>query len=356
MITSINNYERIPGQWLTIETLHAPQLLPQLQKPTIIKYASQNPQKGSRWIVTLQHANESSGLYACVDTWKYLNEKDISLDYDLYFLIMNGYGAIGKENSAIFSQRFTSDQIDFNRIWYDYKDNIQKKIPAIQKTQIEQLTQIINNSNPEYIIDVHNTTGNNQPLGFISEGKDEQLICFLVDHIVHSNNIPGSLQDRFAHICESITIECGKTGTLASLHVATKIFHQFIHYKGQKKEDEKRYYRYNDIGRIVIKDNIEFNFYNGQKQKKEDNTFWIREDIEDFNQSQIEPFSLLGHYNGPGLPVIFLKNDQDLTSSYILKDGNKVIIKEMRYGLLFSKNKTNVQNSELGYLAQGKFS
>ncbi|MBI2662782.1 succinylglutamate desuccinylase/aspartoacylase family protein [Candidatus Woesearchaeota archaeon] len=355
MTKNILYNEKVPEYWLTTEFFHAIQLLPELQKPTVVKYASKNATEGARWVVTLQHANESSGLYALADTWKKLYSENVELGYDLYFLIVNGYGAMMREYYPMFDRRFAPDQIDFNRCWTKPGEKGREDMPMVQREQIEELTEIILQTNPEYIIDVHNTTGKNKPLAFVQEKYAHSILIHnLVDHIIYSGPLPGSLLDRFSDICETITIECGKTGTLEAFTAGKEMINQCIQYK---KEDQKKTYKnplfYKELGRMVIKDKINFSFYNVKKETHlEKNKFFVRSDIEDLNQTSVQEFGPLGCYEGDDFPLCFLEHGLDKSEDYLQVCGREIEIAKPTYGLLFTTNAHNIRVTELGYLME----
>ncbi len=361
MARAITIHEQIPEKWLNIEPLHAMQLLPELEKPTIVKYASRNAVQGARWMVTLQHANESSGLYGFVDLWKKLVRDDVRLDYDLYFLIANGSGAMAREEYQVFGRRFAPDQIDFNRCWNKPGERGREDMPMMQREQVEELTQRILESYPARVIDIHNTTGKNKPLAFVQERyASGVLVHNLVDHIIYSGPLPGSLLDRFSDTCETITIECGKTGTLESFMACTEIMGRFVDYKNN---DEKRVGKqplfYQELGRMLIQEGVDFSFYDalgydeGHRSKNfERGKLFVRSDIEEFNQTSVDEFGSLGLYEGDDFPLRFLEHGVDKTAEYIQMNGREMEIMKPTYGLLFTTNVHNIRVTELGYLME----
>ncbi len=361
MKSAITFYDRIPERWLNVEPLHAMQLLHELEKPTVVKYSSPNPKEGARWMVTLQHANESSGLYAFVDVWKKLMQSERSLDYDLYFVIANGYGAMAREDYPIFGRRFSPDQIDWNRCWTKPEEVGRGDMPARQREQVEELTSLILETNPEYMIDIHNTTGKNKPLAFVQERYAQGVLVHnLVNHIIYSGVLPGSLLDRFSDVCETVTLECGKTGTFEALYACQEMLRTFINFKtGNEKEKKESPLCYQELGRMVIKENVDFSFYNPNKENREftekergRGTFLVRSDIENFNQTHVHDFGSLGVYEGEEFPLRFLEHGVDKSDEYFQIHGREIKIAKPTYGLLFTTNVHNIRVTELGYLME----
>lgn len=354
MTSSITYHQAIPEKWLNVETLNAAQLLPELQQPTIIKHPSKNPTENPRWLVTLQHANESSGLYAFVDIWKKLHEQKIKLNHDLYFAIVNGYGATAKEEYPLFGRRFAPSQIDYNRCWTKSGEQARKDMPPLQKEQIQELTDMILQTSPEYLIDIHNTTGNNKPLAYIMQHKVSlNVVNSLVDHLIYSEELPGSFMNRFQDVCETITIECGKTGTLNSFFAGQQIIDNFIHYNPQQiSKAHNPLNIYQEIGRLIIKEPIDFTFSPPPSSLNFPHKFFIHPDIEQLNQRNVLDFGPIGFYEPNDLPLIFENNGKDLTSEYLTKEGNVILITKPVYGQLFTTHSANIRVSELGYLSQ----
>lgn len=352
--STIKYHERIAEKWLNVETLHAAQLLPELQKPTVVKYAAKNPREGARWMVTLQHANESSGLHAFVDMWKKLDSEKIDLGYDLYFMIVNGYGAIARDKYQMFERRFALNQIDFNRCWTKPGEK-GRAMPNLQKEQIEELTEMILQTNPEYLIDIHNTTGKNKPLAFVPQKYAHGVLTNnLVEHIVYSGPLPGSMLDRFSDICETITIECGKTGTLEAFMAGKEVVKKIVQYKkNDEKANGKNPLFYQELGRMVVNENVDFSFYDVRKNERLlGRGLFVRQDIENLNQTQVQEFGSLGYYKGDNFPLRFLEHSVDKSEEYFqVKDG-KIEVTKPTYGLLFTTNVNNIRVTELGYLME----
>ena|SRR3989338_1133718 len=357
MTSSITYHSAIPERWLNIEALHTAQLLPELQQPTIIKHPSKNPTENPRWLITLQHANESSGLYAFVDIWKKLHQQQIELNHDLYFAIVNGYGATRRAEYPMFGRRFAPDQIDWNRCWTKPGEAGRTDMPTLQKEQVTELTQIIIQSQPQYVIDIHNTTGKNKPLAFVQERYAHNTLTHnLVEHIIYSGPLPGSLLDRFSDVCETITIECGKTGTLDSYIACEKMIQTIIQHKTTNTnttDSTKSPKFYQELGRMVIAETIDFSFYDAAKRRDiERGKFFVRSDIENLNQTAAAEFGSVGMYEGDEFPLRFLEHGIDKTAQYLQMNGNKLEIIKPAYGLLFTTNAHNIRVTELGYLME----
>ncbi len=355
MTSTITTYQHIPEKWLTVETLHAAQLLPELQQPTVVKYAAKNPTEGARWLVTLQHANESSGLSAFVEVWKTLQMQDTSLKYDLYFAIVNGYGATGRAEYPTFGKRFASNQIDWNRCWTKPGELGRADMPALQQEQVHELTDIMLNTNPAYVIDIHNTTGKNKPLAFVQERYAHgSLVQSLVDHIIYSGPLPGSLLDRFSDVCETITLECGKTGAVDSYLACQQMIETIItHNKTDRKIPTRSPTFYQELGRLVIRETIDFSFYDAKRRKEiTQGKLFVRSDIENFNQTSVTDYGAVGCYEGNDFPVRFLEHGVDKTAQYIQMKGREIEIIKPAYGLLFTTNAHNIRVTELGYLME----
>jgi hypothetical protein len=354
MSSSITYHSQIPRSWLNIELFHTPQLLSQLQQPTVIKHPSKNPTQNPRWLVTLQHANESSGLYAFLDTWKRLNEQNIELNHDLYFLIVNGYGATAKEEYPLFSRRFAPNQIDFNRCWTKPGELGRTDISQLQKEQITELTNLILQTSPGYIIDIHNTTGDNNPLAYIMQHKvSPSLVNALVDHIIYSGELPGSIMHRFQDVCETLTVECGKTGTFPSFLAGRKIIDNFIRYSpNQIISSPAPKHIYQEVGRLIIKDTVDFIFSPHHLIDETSSKLFLRPDIEQLNQRNAIDFGPIGFCNSNDLPIIFEENGKDQTQDILAKQGNAILITKPLYGQLFTTNSANIRVSELGYLSR----
>ncbi len=344
--------ESIPEEWTNIEVYHTTaKLLPEFKKPTIVKYAGKNA-NSSIWISTLQHGNESTGLHVFCEQWKQLLQENIFFPYDVYFFIANGYAALSGEH---WSKRFASFQVDNNRCWFrEEEENLIAKmnIPSLQQKQIRLVTEFINSTNPTHLLDVHDTTGKNQSIGFTLRKNDDpknNVLYSLAKNIIFLSRLPGSFLDAFSEKYISFGVECGKSGTTESFQSGRKMVWSFLNLSSTKKESESGY---ENLRRIVIKNEIDFDFHNFSKSNPiQDNRLHIRSDIEELNQSCTRTFGMLGTYFGDNLPLCVLEQGRDVTEQYLRKENGKIYARTSYFGQLFSTNKQNVIDSELGYFS-----
>ncbi len=353
----IEVYKQIPEEFAKREMFDVVNLLPFLRKPTVVQHQGDGSLDFSVWLVTLQHANESSGLYIFADMWKKLLENNTRYPFQLNFMIVNGYAASQgtSKSNQVFSQRFADNQADFNRCWY-LENQFPVEVPRLQRKQIQELTDIILASDPRYLLDIHNTTGHNKPLGFrVNERQKNSLLYSMVDDIIYQPGTwAGSFLQFFHQFYTTFTIECGKTGTLAAFNAGRKMIDTFLTLNSSRETPVNEY---KDLKQIVISEEVDFTFYNpAVSLDKNENIFFVRRDIETMNQQNLMEFGLIGIYAGKGMPFkVFFSQDgkkEDVAEQYFRKesDGRIFATKEC-YGQLFSTNKQNVRDSELGYIS-----
>lgn len=343
-------HPQVPEEWLQVEVLHASRLLPKLVRPTVVKVAGETSHQGSIWLVTLQHANESTGLYLFLDLWQRLRAEGTVLPFDLYCLIANGYAANATADSTPFSRRFAPYQADFNRCWYERDNDFPTGVPVMQRREIKELTDVILESEPNYILDIHNTTGENQPLGFtVKERAKNALLYSMVDHIIRLEQLPGSLIQRFGPYYAAFGLECGKTDTFGAFQAGRRMLDMFLTLTPTRQTP---IHEYGNMRAIKVKDDVEIGLYDPRKGAPADGQrFWIRNDVEGVNQEDLLAFGAIGCFDGKGLPVVVMEGGRDVAADYFTIDGKMVVPQRPGIGQLFSTNLQNVRDSELGYIS-----
>lgn len=150
-----------------------------------------------RFVVTLLHGNEPSGLHAI----HRLLEEGVQPVCDIYIAIMNVSAALAE---PVFSHRHLSKKRDLNRCFkapFDDEDG-----------QLAQaLLHLIAQKKPEALLDIHNTSGSGPPFGVAVrlDSKHDALVSLFTERLIVTDMRIGALMELSEQDVPTVTIECG---------------------------------------------------------------------------------------------------------------------------------------------------
>ncbi len=188
-------YQIINSQQLTLPD-SAEDWLQQLSRPTIIEITGSDK---SRWRIfsVLIHGNEPSGFMAA---FNYLKQNP--QPYTNIAICISSIRAA--KLKPRFSHRFVPGEFDLNRRFgrLDCRDQVSELA--------RDLTDYLRSKNPEFVIDLHNTSGQGPAFSVsISDHPSiRKLTAVFSDKMVLTQLIVGSLMEQNFN-CPTVTIECG---------------------------------------------------------------------------------------------------------------------------------------------------
>lgn len=150
-----------------------------------------------RFVVTLLHGNEPSGVYAI---HQLLKEGWLPV-CDMYLAIMNVEAAL---TEPIFSHRHLPGKRDLNRCFRSPFDDEEGKLAR-------SLLDLIAAKQPEALIDIHNTSGTGPAFGVAVhlDSKHDALVSLFTERLIITNIRIGALMELSEFNVPTVTAECG---------------------------------------------------------------------------------------------------------------------------------------------------
>ncbi len=161
-----------------------------------------------RFVVTLLHGNEPSGAIAL---HRWLTGQRSVPAVDIYCVVMNIDAAL---REPLFSYRQLPDERDLNRC---FRQPFDDEPGALAKS----LLDLIHRTQPEALIDIHNTSGVGPSFGVAVyyDQKHDALVSFFTERLVVTDLRLGALMELSEQDVPTVTIECGGAQQEAS-HLA----------------------------------------------------------------------------------------------------------------------------------------
>lgn len=182
--------------------------------PSLIRVPGLDDER-CRFVVTLLHGNEPSGLIA-IQRW--LASKPTPA-CDTYCAIMNVEAAL---TEPVFSYRHLPGKRDLNRCFKPpYSDE--------EGSLAEALLMLIHERKPEALIDIHNTSGVGPSFGVATfyDDKHDALVSLFSERLIITDLRLGALMELSEADVPTVTIECGGAKDDAAHQLAYDGLEQF---------------------------------------------------------------------------------------------------------------------------------
>ncbi|WP_199610474.1 M14 family metallopeptidase [Flocculibacter collagenilyticus] len=186
------------------------------QRPSVVYFKGRDPARPPRMITTLLHGNEPSGAYAL----QRLIECKVKPIVDCYILLASLTAAT---TPPLFHYRMLPEHKDLNRCFLTLSGT------DPQTELANRIVAYIESIQPEVILDMHNTSGDN-PAFSVTHKKDEQhatLGQLFSPYIIYSSIQVGAMFERDFG-CPIVTIECGGANNTLSHEIAFSGLHHFF--------------------------------------------------------------------------------------------------------------------------------
>jgi len=182
---------------------------------TLIELEGRN--KTPLFLSVLLHGNEPTGLVVAQNILRQYQQSGLPRSILLF---------IGNVKAACQGRRRLDDQPDYNRIWLESRVKHESGIHLEIAALLHELAR-----RPLFAsIDIHNNTGINPHYACINR-LDAQFLNLArqfsrtVIYFVQ----PGGVQSKaFAHLCPSVTLECGKVGDEFGIQRATTFVDEIL--------------------------------------------------------------------------------------------------------------------------------
>lgn len=162
------------------------------------------------FLSVLLHGNEPTGLVVAQNILRQYEEAGLPRSLLLF---------IGNVKAASQNRRRLDDQPDYNRIWLESRVNHESDIHLEIAALLHELAR-----RPLFAsIDIHNNTGINPHYACINRLDNPFLnMARMFSRTIIYFVQPGGVQSKaMAHLCPSVTLECGKVGDEFGIQRAT---------------------------------------------------------------------------------------------------------------------------------------
>ncbi|MET1256433.1 succinylglutamate desuccinylase/aspartoacylase domain-containing protein [Aliikangiella maris] len=242
-------------------------------------------QDTSRWrvVTTLIHGNEPSGFIA-THWWLKQAFKPIT---NIRIIICNPEAA---QIAPAFSQRYIPSGEDLNRFFAEPLENDHEI--AIRARQIKRAIEEVR---PEAVIDLHNTSGNSPAfaVSIYDSIKELALAELFTQKFIFTGLKVGALMEQSLG-APIVTVECGGANQIRSHQVACDGLAQYFTLNDLFERETKNMSVHRHPIRVELVDKAVVGF---AQNKLPTCNITFREDIEQFNQKQINEGEFLGWYN-----------------------------------------------------------
>jgi hypothetical protein len=156
-----------------------------------------------RALVTLIHGNEPSGLYAVYR----LLQQAIQPAVDLHIVLPS---IVAAKTYPEFSHRMLPGKRDLNRC-FTQNQMPQNEIPDSESQLAQAILILLDELQPEAVIDLHNTSGSGPAFGVVinTDPHVEALVSMFTKRLVVTDLRLGALMEMSEPMRPIVTVECG---------------------------------------------------------------------------------------------------------------------------------------------------
>ncbi|WP_461481755.1 M14 family metallopeptidase [Porticoccus sp.] len=199
--------------------------LRELSAPTLIRLDGRDGSR-CRFVVTLLHGNEPSGLKAIHQ----LLRDEFQPQVTTLLAIVSVAAALAEPG---FSHRFLNCQRDMNRLFGPPFDGEQGQLARA-------LLELIREHAPEAVIDLHNTSGDGPAFAVCAAEHNcfLELAALFTHRLVVTDIRLGALMEVSDLGCPILTVECGGAAQVLSDHIALQGLQRFMGAENLAQVDE----------------------------------------------------------------------------------------------------------------------
>ncbi|TNE76049.1 MAG: hypothetical protein EP334_09085 [Gammaproteobacteria bacterium] len=189
--------------------------LQELGGPTLIRLDGTDRRR-CRFVVTLLHGNEPSGLKAVHQLLK----EGFRPQVTTFVAIVSVSAAL---TQPLFSQRFVPPQRDMNRLFLPPFEGEQGQLARA-------LLELIREHAPEAVVDLHNTSGDGPAFAVCAAEHNcfLELAALFTHRLIITDIRLGALMELTDLGCPVLTVECGGASQLLSDHLALQGLRRFM--------------------------------------------------------------------------------------------------------------------------------
>jgi hypothetical protein len=287
----------------------APAFLQQLEGLTVFDIKGED-QTRTRVVTTLIHGNEPSGFIA---SHLWLRSGSMPKT-NARIIFCNPESA---QYKPIFTRRYVGESVDLNR-FFSHTDGRDSEVIS----RAINIKKLIDDVNPEAIIDLHNTSGMSPAFGIAI--SDDALIMDLTAlfsaRLIYTGLRVGTLMEQpFA--APIVTLECGGAHELVSHQVATEGLGQYFARDNLFEPRERDVVIHRQPIRLETTSDTSVDFASHPLPSTD---ITLIEDIEQFNHHPAPAGEFIGWYQDEGkslLQAIDENGDNQIDKLFRLEDG-----------------------------------
>lgn len=280
-----------------------------------------------RFVVTLLHGNEPSGVYA---VHQMLKDGWIPV-CDIYIAIMNIPAAL---TDAPFTYRQLPDRRDLNRCFkapFDDKEGYLAR----------ELLALIGEKKPEALIDIHNTSGAGPAFGVAVhlDSKHDALISLFTERLIITDIRIGALMELSEDDVPTVTVECGGADEPESHRLAVDGLRRYFSKKDLFDLNDAPWpieILHNPI-RLELSPSLNFTYGEPLRDTAD---LVLRQDIERFNFGVVDPGTTLGWGNRPVLDRLSIRSargEESMADWFDIVNGELVPTRTLKLFMITAK-------------------
>jgi len=317
-----------------LSTCRADQIAHILPGPTLFHLKGR--QGHPLFVSVLLHGNEHTGFEAIQRVLGHYAGQGLPRDMLLF---------IGNIAAAEQNLRTLPDQSDYNRVWPGTRIPEAREVPMMR-----EVTRIAAEFKPFASIDIHNNTGFNPHYACLNRLEEPYLhLARLFSRTIVFYTQPVGVQSMaFSDICPAVTVECGKSGSEASVEHAAEfvsaclsLSHMPDHPVPPEDIDLLRTFAV-----VKVPESAQFSFDGSNAD------FKFRADLDHLNFSECEPGTTFGTLGAETRHRLDITPGWDggLLESYFDYDGGEIRLASDAIPAMLSLDPKAVRLDCLGYL------
>jgi succinylglutamate desuccinylase len=219
-----------------------------LSGPTLIHLPGRHPRP--LFVSVLLHGNEDTGLRAAQAVLARYQDRELPRALSLF---------VGNVQAAAAGQRRLEGQPDYNRVWPGAEVG-----GCAEHAMMQQVVAAMRAKEVFASIDIHNNTGLNPHYACVNRVEQPFLrLATLFSRIVVYFTRPLGVQSAaFAHLCPSVTVECGKPGSASGEEHAARFLEAALHLDHFPPHPVSKHDLdlYHTVGTVKVPEAVSFSF------------------------------------------------------------------------------------------------
>lgn len=329
----LNRLDQLPPGFLQA---NASDLQDLLGGPTLIHFKGRRPEP--LFVSILLHGNENTGLNAMQRVLSQYHTKPLPRSLSLF---------IGNVAAARSGVRRLDNQPDYNRVWPGCEpQGLPEELMMAQVVEEMRIRKVFAS------IDIHNNTGLNPHYACINrlDQRFFQLANLFSRIAVYFVRPVGIQAMAFADLCPSVTVECGKIGSLASDDHAANFVEAALHLDHFPSHPVNRHDidLYRTVALVKVPETTHFTFDKGTAD------IVFETDLDHLNFTELHAGTSFGQVApNCAMPLqAFADNGEEVAAQYFeIRDG-ELLTRQAFMPAMLTRNERIIRQDCLCYLME----